>query len=144
MPPAVPSDQIICSYWGKMKIQFSEVNSKHWPQPVAWRHPYFIHRQGPQERGIALALQCLYLAYSLQNDTISIWAVCHFLVMIPRSRKMKLKWRRRFRVSFDRLRRLSPFCQWLNLHVCDCSCCFTLACILARSLMHAEFSYHWD
>jgi len=29
-------------------------NTKHWPQPLAWPHPFFVHHQTPDRRGIAL------------------------------------------------------------------------------------------
>jgi len=30
--------------------QSTEENIKHWPQPVAWPHPFFICLQSPDER----------------------------------------------------------------------------------------------
>ena len=39
--------------------QGTEWNSEHWPQPAAWTHPFFIHHQAPDGRGVAPCMPAL-------------------------------------------------------------------------------------
>jgi len=50
-------------------------HSKHWPQPVAWTHPFFMHHRTPQGKRITPIMPVLksqnpyHQHYTLQNET---------------------------------------------------------------------------
>ena len=72
------------------QCQRTEGNTKHWPQPVTWPHPFFIHHQTPDARGVAAFLPALWCKY--HNAGIPVNCCVGMLMYIYWSPEEILRW----------------------------------------------------